>query len=219
MATPTYVVLLGKQGAGKGTQGELLRARHGLVHLSTGDILRAAVRAGSDLGREVGRVLEAGELVSDDLVNRLVEERLAAPDAAAGAVFDGYPRTRGQAEALDRILAPAGVGLCVLVELPDELVVARLSGRRVCEGCGTNYTLSDPSAQTGVCERCGGRVVQRADDTPEAIGARLAAYERDTRPLIDFYDAKGLLVTIDGDRSVEEVSASLEAALAARGLA
>ena len=219
MAAPTYVVLLGKQGAGKGTQSDLLSARHGLVHLSTGDILRAAVRAGSDLGREVSRVLEAGELVSDDLVNRLVEERLGAPDAAAGAVFDGYPRTRGQAEALDRILAPSGVGLCVLVELPDELVVERLSGRRVCEGCGTIYSVADPSAQTGVCARCGGRVVQRADDTPEAIGARLAAYERDTRPLIDLYDERGLLATVDGDRSVEEVQASIEAALAARGLA
>ncbi|HQU25769.1 MAG TPA: adenylate kinase [Acidimicrobiales bacterium] len=219
MAAPIYVVLLGKQGAGKGTQSELLCARHGLVHLSTGDILRAAVRAGSDLGHEVSRVLEAGELVSDDLVNRLVEERLAAPDAAAGAVFDGYPRTRGQAEALDAILAPEAIGVCVLVELPDGLVVERLSARRVCEGCGTTYTATDPSAVSGVCERCGGRVVQRADDTPEAIGARLAAYDRDTRPLIDFYDARGLLVAVDGDRSVEEVSASIEAALAARGLA
>ena len=219
MAGPTYVVLLGKQGAGKGTQSELLCARHGLVHLSTGDILRAAVKAGSDLGREVSRILEAGELVSDDLVNRLVEERLGAPDAAGGAVFDGYPRTRGQAEALDRILAPGGVGLCVLVELPDALVVERLSGRRVCEGCGTIYSVADPSAQTGVCARCGGRVVQRADDTPEAIGARLSAYERDTRPLVDFYDARGLLERVDGDRPVEAVQASIEAALAARGLA
>jgi adenylate kinase len=213
------LVVLGKQGAGKGTQSQLLAQRHGLVHVSTGDILRAAVKAGSALGREVSRVLEAGELVDDTLVNRLVAERMDQPDAKRGAIFDGFPRTSDQARALDEILAPDGVSLAVLVELPDDLVVERLSARRVCEGCGTIYTDVDPSAEAGVCAKCGGRVVQRSDDTPEAIRARLAAYERDTRPLVDFYRARDLLVAVDGDQSVETVFAAIEGALAERGLA
>lgn len=213
-----FLVVLGKQGAGKGTQCDRLSARHGVPHVSTGDILRAAVQAGTPLGRDVAAVLEAGALVSDDLVNQLVAERLAAPDAARGALFDGYPRTLDQARSLDAQLGDDGVKLCVNLDIPTALVSERLSSRRVCEGCGATYTATDPDALAELCHACGGRVVQRADDRPEAIAARLAAYERDTAPLLDYYATRGLLVRVDGSGAPDEVTASLEAALAERGL-
>ncbi len=213
------LVILGKQGAGKGTQCAHLAAHYAIPHVSTGDILRAAVKAGSPLGREVSSVLEAGGLVSDDLVNRLVAERFEAPDAQRGALLDGYPRTPGQATALDEILGEGGVGLCLNLEVANDLAVARLSSRRVCVECGAIYRDADPEGVSGTCSRCGGDVVQRSDDLPEAIAARLALYERDTAPLLDFYDRRGLLVTVDGARDADEVSADIIAAVAARGLA
>ncbi len=213
------LVILGKQGAGKGTQCARLSARYAIPHVSTGDILRGAVKAGTALGREVAAVLAAGELVSDELVNRLVEERLGRPDAAPGVLLDGYPRTTGQAAALDEILGEAGVSLCVDLEVPVELAVVRLSSRRVCVECGTIYRESDPEAVSGTCSKCGGDVVRRVDDEPEAITARLSAYERDTAPLLDFYRSRGLLVGVDGTREADEVSAAIEQIVAARGLA
>ena len=212
------LVILGKQGAGKGTQCDRLAARHGVPHVSTGDILRAAVQAGTPLGRDVAAVLEAGALVSDDLVNRLVAERLAAPDAARGALFDGYPRTLDQARSLDAQLGDDGVKLCINLDIPTALVSERLSSRRVCEGCGATYTAADPDALAELCQACGGRVVQRADDRPEAIAARLALYERDTAPLLDYYAARSLLVRVDGSGTPDEVTAALQATLVARGL-
>jgi adenylate kinase len=213
------LVILGKQGAGKGTQCAHLAAHYAIPHVSTGDILRAAVKAKSALGREVEAVLEAGGLVSDDLVNRLVAERFERPDALGGALLDGYPRTPGQATALDAILGADGVSLCVNLDVANELAVARLSSRRVCVECGAIYRDSDPEAISGTCSKCGGDVVQRSDDAPEAIAARLALYERDTAPLLDFYAERGLLVTIDGARDADEVTADIVAAVAARGLA
>ena len=219
MASQMNLVVLGKQGAGKGTQSLRLCEIYRLIHVSTGDILRAAVKAGTPLGREVQSVLEAGGLVSDDLVNRLVEERFSAPDAAAGAVLDGYPRTLAQAEALERILGVDGIALVINVDVADDLVVARLSSRRVCQECGTTYKDTDPSAISGTCENCGGDVVQRSDDRPEAIEKRLALFERDTRPLLDFYAERGLLVTVDGAQSVDQVTADIRARLNERGIA
>ncbi len=219
MARQLNLVVLGKQGAGKGTQSQRLCEIFGLIHVSTGDILRGAVKAATPLGLEVKSVLETGGLVSDDLVNRLVEERFAAPDAAPGAVLDGYPRTLAQAEALEGILGPGGIALVINVDVPDELVVARLSSRRVCQECGTIYKDTDPSAISGTCERCGGDVVQRSDDRPEAIEKRLELFERDTRPLLDFYGSRGLLVTVNGDQGVDQVTADIRAVLAARGVA
>ena len=219
MAGRLNVVVLGKQGAGKGTQCDRLSARLGVPHVSTGDMLRAAVRAGTPLGREVAAVLEAGALVSDDLVIRLVEARFAEPDAARGALLDGFPRTLAQAEALEELLGEDGVQLCLDLDVPVELVTARLSARRVCAECATIYRVGDPSAQSGVCAKCGGVVAQRADDRPEAIRQRLEAYERDTAPLRDFYAARGLLVRVDGDQTPDEVTAAILAALADRGLA
>jgi adenylate kinase len=212
------LVVLGKQGAGKGTQSELLCARYGLAHISTGDILRAAIQAGSPLGLEVKSVLAAGELVSDDLVNKLVEDRFLDPDTAKGAVLDGFPRNTGQAQALERLLGEGGVRLCIYLDLANELVIQRLSSRRVCQECGTVYKDSDPSAISGTCEKCGGDVVQRTDDTPEAIATRLETFERETFPLLSFYESRDLLVKVNGDQSVEKVSADIDGLLQGRGL-
>ncbi len=210
------LVVLGKQGAGKGTQCKRLAERYSIPHVSTGDMLRAAVKAGTPVGRDVAAVLEAGALVSDDLVNRLVEERFTQPDAAGGALLDGFPRTFAQAEALEAILGEDGVKLCVNLDVPVELVTQRLSARRVCVDCGAIYTDTDPEAVSAVCSVCGGQVVQRADDQPEAIRSRLEVYERDTAPLLDFYRERGLLVSVDGSRAPDDVTADIVAVIGER---
>ena len=218
MSGQLNLVVLGKQGAGKGTQSQGLCDRYQLAHISTGDILRAAVAAGTALGREVQSVLDAGQLVSDDLVNQLVEDRLKEPDAERGAVLDGFPRNTGQAQALERLLGPGGIKLCIYVDVPNDLVLTRLSSRRVCQECGTIYKESDVSAISGTCEVCGGDVVQRSDDKPEVIAARLATFERDTFPLLSFYESRELLVKVDGDQNVDKVAADIDELLRGRGL-
>ncbi len=213
------LVVLGKQGAGKGTQSQRLCDVYGLAHVSTGDMLRSAVQAGNALGLEVKGVLDAGQLVSDDLVNHLVRDRLNRPDAAKGAVLDGFPRNIAQAEALETFLGEGGIKLCVDIELPDDLVMERLSSRRVCQECGTTYKDTDPAAISGTCEVCGGDVVQRSDDQPEAIRKRLETFRLDTVPLLAFYKSRGLLVEVNGDQSVEKVAADIDDLLHSRGLA
>jgi adenylate kinase len=212
------LVVLGKQGAGKGTQSQGLCDRYVLAHISTGDILRAAVAAGSPLGLEVKSILDSGQLVSDDLVNKLVEDRLKEPDAERGAVLDGFPRNIGQAQALETLLGPGGIKLCIYVDVPNELVMERLSSRRVCQECGTIYKDTDISAISGTCESCGGDVIQRSDDKPEVIAQRLATFERDTFPLLSFYESRDLLVKVDGDQKVEKVAADIDDLLRGRGL-
>jgi len=212
------LVVLGKQGAGKGTQSQGLCDRYGLAHISTGDILRAAVAAGTPLGQEVKSILDAGKLVSDDLVNKLVEDRLQARDTERGAVLDGFPRNIDQAQALERLLGPGGIKLCFYIDVPNELVIQRLSSRRVCQECGTVYKDTDISAISGTCEKCGGDVVQRSDDKPEAIAQRLATFERETFPLLSFYEARNLLVKVNGDQKVEKVAADIDDLLHGRGL-
>ena len=213
------LVVLGKQGAGKGTQSQLLCERYGLIHISTGDILRAAVQNGTPLGLQVKSVLDAGELVSDDLVNQLVEDRFQEPDAEPGAVLDGFPRNIGQAQALERLLGDGGVKLCIYIDLANDLVMQRLSSRRVCQECGTTYADTDIAAISGTCEVCGGDVVQRSDDKPEAIKQRLETFERDTFPLLSFYEQRNLLVKVNGDQSVEKVAADIDELIAGRGIA
>ena len=213
------LVVLGKQGAGKGTQSTRLAERFHLAHIATGDILRAAVKHETPLGLEVKSIMEAGELVSDELVIKLVEERFTQPDAANGGLLDGFPRTLAQAEALEELLGRDGVKLCINLDVPIELVTQRLSSRRVCQDCATNYRDTDESAITGVCAKCGGTVIQRSDDRPEAIRQRLEFYERDTAPLLDFYESRGLLVTVDGDQSPDEVTNDIVTFMTARGLA
>ena len=219
MSARVIVVVLGKQGAGKGTQCKRLAQHLGVPHVSTGDILRAAVRDRTTIGLEVASILEAGQLVNDDLVNRLVEERFNDADTAGGALLDGFPRTEAQAEALDQILGDDGVKICINLDVPNALVAERLSSRRVCQECGAIYRDSDIEAISGTCTNCGGDVVQRADDMPEAIHQRLEVYERDTAPLLAFYEARGLLVRIDGDQDPQTVTAEILDALAERGVA
>lgn len=218
MASQLNLVVLGKQGAGKGTQSQRLCDLHHLAHISTGDMLRAAVAAGSTLGAEVKAVLDSGQLVSDELVNRLVGDRFRQPDAARGGVLDGFPRNLAQAEALEALLGPEGIKLCVSIELDSALVLARLSSRRVCQECGHTYRDTDPSAISGTCEICGGDVVQRSDDQPEAISRRLEVFERDTAPLLSFYAERDLLVSVNGDQTPDEVTADIEGVLHSRGL-
>jgi adenylate kinase len=212
------LVVLGKQGAGKGTQSQLLCERYTIAHISTGDILRAAVQAGSPLGLEVKSVLDSGQLVTDELVNKLVEDRLQEPDAERGAVLDGFPRNIDQAQALERFLGEGGIKLCIDIELPNELVIVRLSSRRVCQECGTIYKDTDVAAISGTCEVCGGDVVQRSDDKPEAIRQRLETFERDTLPLLSFYESRGVLVKVVGDQPVVKVASDIDDLLLGRGL-
>lgn len=218
MSGRLVIVLLGKQGSGKGTQCAVLAERLGVPHVSTGDILRAAVREGTELGLKVKGVMDAGELVSDELIMGLVAERLNAPDAANGALLDGCTRTRGQAEALETLLGDDGVKIAIDLAIDTAVVTERLSARRVCQECGAIYRDSDVAAISGTCENCGGDVIQRADDTPDAIRQRLEAYERDTAPLLDFYNERGLLATIDADQDVADVTGAILAELAGRGL-
>jgi len=213
------LVVLGKQGAGKGTQCKRLSEAYDIPHVSTGDMLRAAVKAGSALGREVAAIMDAGALVSDDLVNRLVDERFKEPDAQRGALLDGFPRTLPQAEALEELLGEDGIKLCLNLEVTNERVIERLSSRRVCQECGNIYKDTDIEAISGTCSNCGGDVIQRKDDTPDAIATRLAVYERDTAPLLAFYESRGLLVVVNGDQEVDEVTAALEGAIREGGLA
>lgn len=219
MSARLNLVVLGKQGAGKGTQCQRLAEHYGIPHISTGDILRQAVRDNTPLGQRVKSVLEAGELVSDELVIALVEERFTQSDAQRGGLLDGFPRTLAQAEGLEAILGEDGIKLCIDLDVPNDRVTERLGARRVCQECGAIYRESDPAAISGTCERCGGDVIQRTDDQPDAILKRLAVYERDTAPLLDFYEARGLLVHVNGDQEADAVTRDLEAAVAARGLA
>lgn len=200
------LVLLGKQGAGKGTQAVKLARHYHVPHISTGDIFRAAKRSGSDLGRELARYMDAGELVPDDVVIRVVGDRLARQDASRGFVLDGFPRTRPQAEKLQEVLEGlGGLDAVVNLEVPTEVVMARLGGRRACRGCGRNYHVENPPSSEWACDDCGGEVVQRSDDTPEAIERRLDLYDSETAPLIDFYAERGLLVEIDGVGEPSEI--------------
>ena len=213
MSDRLVIVLLGKQGAGKGTQADVLSQHYGIPHVSTGEILRAAIKAGTELGLRVKGVLDAGELVSDELVNDLVRDRFTHADAASGVLLDGYPRTVGQADALAEMLLPDTVTACINLDVETELVTERLAMRRVCKACSAIYRSIDPSGVSGVCERCGGEVVQRGDDTPDAIRQRLSVYERDTAPLLDYYAERDLLMTINGDDTVDAVFAAITAAV------
>jgi adenylate kinase len=219
MSPRLNLIVLGKQGAGKGTQSTVLSEKYAIPHVSTGDILRNAVKAGNELGKKVASILEAGDLVSDGIVNQLVEERFTEADAQRGVLLDGFPRTIGQAEALEAMLGDDGIKLCINLDVPIDLVTQRLSSRRVCQECGTTYKDTDVEAISGTCSNCGGDVIQRTDDYPEAIRTRLLNYEKDTEPLLSFYDSRGLLVTVDGDQSPEEVTDEIMKAVTERGVA
>jgi adenylate kinase len=199
MASGVRLLVLGKQGAGKGTQAVRIARHYDVPHISTGDMFRAAAAAGTPFGLRAKEYMKRGELVPDDVVIGVVAERLAKDDAQEqGFVLDGFPRTRVQAEELQRLLGPGGLDAAVDIDVPTEVVIDRISGRRVCATCGTTYHVGAPPKVPWVCDKDGGDVVQREDDTPEAVTKRLQLYEKATRPLLDFYDGLGLLVTVDG---------------------
>lgn len=210
------VVLLGAPGAGKGTQARILATRYGVPHVSTGDLFRDHLSRGTPLGQEARQYMDQGLLVPDAVTEAMVAERLDGEDAARGFVLDGFPRTVGQAEALADLGRARGFTLTAVVHLvvPVGRLVSRLSGRRVCPKCGASYHVElDPPEVPGVCDRCGGALTQRADDTAETVATRLRVYHEQTAPLIAFYEAAGLLRAVDGDQSVEAVTAAIISAL------
>ncbi len=211
------LVLIGVPGAGKGTQAIKLTETYDIPQISTGDILRAAVRDGIPLGREAKGYMDRGRLVPDRMVAALVAERLKGDDCRKGFVLDGFPRTLAQAEALESILEQVGESLdrVIYLELAEEEMVSRLSGRRSCPGCGKAYHLIfDPPRAPGRCDDCGTALVQREDDKEETVRARLRTYGRETSPLIDYYRKKGALITIPGVGDIDEVFQRLVASLA-----
>lgn len=213
------LVLLGAPGVGKGTQGALLVERAGMHQISTGDLLRDAVRRGTPLGERAKGYMDAGELVPDALILDLVREVLVADTAGDGGfLFDGFPRTIPQAEALDELLAQLGRPLdaVLVINVPDQILVQRLSGRRSCPACGAVYNIYfEPPREAGICDRCGGALVERADDTAETVRRRLEVYRRQTEPLVEYYERSGTPVQqVDGDRPADDVARQIARVLA-----
>ncbi len=202
------IVLLGPPGSGKGTQASAMQQRWGLVHLASGDLLRANVKEDTELGRKARPYMDAGELVPDELILDMMEERLSQPEAQAGFVLDGFPRTLAQAEALDQRLERRGQRLAAVVYLrvTEEEILRRLSGRLTCPQCNAIYQADTmPPRRAGVCDRCGSALVQRADEQPEVVRNRLRVYEEQTAPLAEYYRSRGLLHEVDGAIGVERV--------------
>jgi len=210
------VIFLGPPGAGKGTQADELAREWGVPHIATGDMLREAARRGTPLGLEAKRFMDEGALVPDDVVIGLVGERLAEPDAVSGAVLDGFPRTVAQAEALDRLLREQGTALdrVIFFNVSRPELLRRLTGRRVCRGCGATYhVVSAPPRVPGVCDRCQGQLEQRVDDREEAVATRLDVYETQTSPLLEYYRRRSILTEIKGEGAVEDVAAAIRTAV------
>jgi adenylate kinase len=212
---PAVMILLGPPGAGKGTQARMLEERFGLVQLSTGDLLRAAVAAGTEAGRRAKAAMDAGELVSDEIVLAVLKDRMDEPDITRGVILDGFPRTEGQAKALDALLAGQGmsIGAAISIEVDDDAMVRRVSGRYTCANCGEGYhdEFKQP-AVAGVCDKCGGtEFLRRADDNAETVAARLSAYHAQTAPLIAYYEARGVLARVDGMGSISAIASELGA--------
>ena len=210
------IILLGAPGSGKGTQAQRLSASRGVPQVSTGDLLRGAVKAGTELGLKAKAAMDAGELVSDDIVLGMIRERLAEPDAAPGFILDGFPRNIAQAEALDGVLdeIDAPLDAVVLLDVDFDVLLKRITGRRTCGQCGKVYNVYFlPPAAEGVCDACGGELVQRADDTEETVSNRLKVYESQTAPLVAFYEDRGKLKVVPATGEIDDVLAQLEETL------
>lgn len=211
------IILMGPPGGGKGTQAKILQDKYGMVQLSTGDMLRAAVASGSEIGQRAKAVMEAGQLVSDEIVIGIIDQRLDQPDAKNGFILDGFPRTTAQAEALDALLQRKNmrVDYAIEIRVPDDYLVERITGRYSCAKCGAGYhdKFQRPKIE-GVCDVCGGtEFVRRADDNAETVKSRLAAYHAQTAPLLPYYEQKGLLKVVDGTQPIEQVTGALSGIL------
>jgi len=215
------LILLGPPGAGKGTQAKRLEDTHGLIQLSTGDMLRAAVSAGTPLGLQAKELMDAGKLVPDNIMIGMISERIDEPDCANGFILDGFPRTSKQAEALDSLLTYKGRRLGSVIELAvdDEILVERVVGRFTCANCGMGYhDTFKPTEEPGVCDVCGStEFKRRADDTAETVRTRLEAYHAQTAPIIPYYESKGLLSRVDGMAEMDEVTAQIQSVLSKSG--
>lgn len=206
------VIMLGAPGAGKGTQAKRIADKYGVPHISTGDIFRANMKNGTELGMEAKKYMDAGQLVPDELTVKILLDRVAQDDCKNGYVLDGFPRTIPQAEVLDKALAELGdhVDYAIDVDVPDENIVRRMSGRRACTGCGATYHIEHvPPKAEGICDRCGETLVLRDDDKPETVQNRLKVYHDQTQPLISYYTNKGILRTVDGTKDMEDVFAAI----------
>ena len=210
------LVFLGAPGSGKGTQAARLAQAMSVLHLSTGDLLRAALRGGTDLGRKADRYMKAGDLVPDDVIIGLIEEKRRAGDLDSGFILDGFPRTMSQAEALDAFFEQAGDGIdrAVFLEVDDEEIIKRLSGRMFCPDCqaGYNYPVSMPRHE-GVCDKCGGRLARRPDDEPEVVKNRLAVYRKQTKPIEGYYRTKSVLLEVEGVGTPDDIFARIKKGL------
>ena len=202
------IIMLGAPGAGKGTQAKKIAAKYAIPHISTGDIFRANIKNNTELGQKAKTYMDKGELVPDELVVDLIMDRFKEADCANGYVLDGFPRTIPQAEALDKALSANGesVDYAINVEVPDENIINRMSGRRACVGCGATYHIQFNAPKVeGVCDTCGEKLILRDDDKPETVKNRLSVYHEQTQPLIDYYSKKGVLAEVDGTQSMENV--------------
>ena len=214
-----YILLMGPPGAGKGTQAEKLIDTYQIPHISTGDMFRAAVSAGTELGKEAKRYMDAGALVPDAVTIGIVREGLSKPECAKGFILDGFPRTTEQAVALDGILADLGIKLTGVVNItvPDAELVSRVTGRRICKACGATFHVAfNPTKVEDICDKCGGNLYQRADDTEATVKNRLQAYHDQTEPLIDYYKKQGVYVEIDGMQAIDKVFADVKQELESR---
>ena len=210
------IIMLGAPGAGKGTQAKMIADKYGVPHVSTGDIFRANIKNGTELGMEAKKYMDQGLLVPDELTVKILLDRVSQPDCKNGYVLDGFPRTIPQAEALDAALSKMGekIDYAIDVDVPDENIVKRMSGRRACVSCGATYhVVHVPPKKEGICDRCGSELILRDDDKPETVKNRLDVYHKQTQPLIDFYTKKGVLKTVDGTVDMQDVFKAIVAIL------
>ena len=202
------IIMLGAPGAGKGTQAKMIAEKYGIPHVSTGDIFRANIKNGTELGMEAKKYMDQGQLVPDELTVKILLDRVAQDDCKNGYVLDGFPRTIPQAEVLDKALTELGdaIDFTIDVNVPDENIVKRMSGRRACLSCGTTYHIEHiPPKKEGICDKCGQELVLRDDDKPETVSKRLKVYHEQTQPLIDYYTKQGVLKTVDGTAALDKV--------------